>query len=137
MSHIVESMLDVLKDIRDILSGSSTTYTVANYYNSVSAVATGVETDVVTYTVPVSTTAKLLHCQFEGTNISLYKVKINGTTVAQYHTYFSGALNGKQIFEGGAGIGPEYAAGTIIKITTLHNRPNTGDFSGRIVVSEI
>lgn len=108
-----------------------------NTYDEALAVASGSETDVVTYTVPVGKTASLQRVEFSGENIAQYRVYLNGSVIASRRTKQGGDLSGEFVFEGAGEEGLPLAAGDVVRLTTLHGRPANGNFEGRIQVLEI
>lgn len=110
---------------------------VVNEYDEASSVATGVETTVVTYTVPALTAARMVWAEASGTNIADFKVKVNGTTVARKWTWFASGLTAEFNFVAEANRGLILAAGDVVSITAVHARPSPGDFGARIEVIEI
>lgn len=106
-----------------------------NTYNSVSSVANQVLTTIVSYTVPVGKIGFLYRAEVSGSNIAEYELLINAAVEAKKRTYFGSSLN--EEFEFGKGSGLELSAGDQVTVRTIHNRPMTGDFEGRIEVLEI
>ena len=103
-----------------------------NEYGSVTSVASGSSTDVVTYTVPVSKKFYVDVVEYSGTNIAKFDVQINSSVVATKYTNHGDSPSGEFWFN-------RYMldAGDEIKLTIVHMRPYTGDFSGRILGVEI
>lgn len=100
-----------------------------NLYNEVSSVASGVETDLFTYLVPLSPIIHLMRFEIGGSNIGQFKLYFDNTVVRQYMTWFNGTgLTGVWDFTTSGGGGLAVAPGTIIKIKVLHNRPFLGDY---------
>lgn len=108
-----------------------------NTYDEALAVASGSETDVVTYTVPVGKTGSLQRVEFSGENIAQYRVYLNGSKIASSRTKQGGDLSGEFVFEGAGEEGLPLVAGDMVRLTTLHGRPANGNFEGRIQVLEI
>lgn len=107
-------------------------------YSEVSSVASGVETTIVSYTVPIDTIAYLQYSQGSGENVGTYRVKINGTEIAQERTHFGSDLNAHFNFIGGYGSnGKLLSVGDVVILTIEHNRTSPGDFSGRLKIMEI
>mgnify|MGYP000857508316 CR=1 FL=1 len=105
-------------------------------YNEVSSVASGVTTDVLTYTVPGTDTYFLSKIEYSGENVATYWVDINGSTVDKQRTYFGGALNGSFHFSDGTS-GLAVSAGDMIKLRVVHQRPMVGDFNARIQLTQL
>lgn len=114
-------------NVTDPISGN-----LVNYYNEVTAVASGVLTTIQTYTVAVAN-ASLQLVDVSGTNIATYTVLLNGNPLIKKVTYFSGEFNEDFSFASGLGL----VSGDVVTVTVLHNRPTVGDFNSRILVSEI
>ena len=105
---------------------SSATITI-NEFASVSAVATGVLTSIVNYTVPVGKTLYLNLIEYSGENIARFDVLINATLQARRVTYFSGPLSDEFIFSS-----LRVPTGQTVELKIIHVRPEVGDFDGRI-----
>lgn len=103
--------------------------TTINVFNEVNALAQGIETDILTYTVPIGNQFALQLIEYDGSNIARYEVLLNGNVVARKHTYFSGDLHGTFDFRGAFKV----SAGDIIKLRVSHNRPDVGQFSARLL----
>jgi hypothetical protein len=99
-----------------------------NEFSEVTAVASGAETTILTYAVPPSKVLVMDKIEVSGTNISTFKVKIDGNDKARMHTWFNGNLGHVFDFNG-----LQLNAGSIILIRALHNRPTTGDFEARLL----
>lgn len=120
-----KTALDV--NIIDSPEGSS-----VNDFNDVTSVATSVLTTINTYTVPVGTTGIFKQVAVSGTNIAKYEVLLNGSVIDRAYTYFGAPLSVEFKFND-----TTLAAGDIILVRVIHNRPNTGDFNARIQVQEV
>lgn len=114
-----------------------TGHNVRNIYNEVAAVASGVETLIVSYTVPFSKTAVLERISSSGENVGAYKVYLNGVAIDQQRTYYGGDMNALFEFMTGTSDGFLLAAGDIISVKILHTRQFVGNFNARIQVLEI
>lgn len=102
-------------------------------YNEISAVVSGSETTIISYTVPSGKTSKLSEVSGSGENIAEYNLKVNGDVKQKLRTYFGGSLNTIFNFT----VSPTFSAGDIILLSVLHNRPSSADFNGTIKVLEI
>lgn len=109
--------------ITSAVSGS-----VVNIFNQTTGVISGSETVIVSYTVPILKALSLNLCQFSGNNIALFNIYQDTTLIATYRTMFGTSLTGELNFSG-----LTFAAGTMIIIKVLQNRPSSGDFEGRII----
>ena len=110
---------------------------VKNNFNESPSISTGIETLVIGYIVPSLKTAKLQRIEFSGNNIGTYYIYKNGTRFGSKHTWFNGPMHGEFSFLGTTEEGPALVTGDLIELKVLHNRPFSGDFSGRIQVIEI
>lgn len=105
-----------------------------NTFDSVTNVASGSETTIVTYTVLAGTQIALDQVQFSGGNIALYSVYVDADKIATFRTYFGGELSGALTFSGLV-VDP----GSVLTLKVIHDRPYPADFEGRIlgVVSNV
>lgn len=108
-----------------------------NTYNEVLAVASGVETTIVTYTVPSGRIAYLSRTEYSGTNIATYAVKINGTTQDKKRTNYATSLNESTILNSSGNTGIALVAGDVVTVTATHTNASTGDFNSRVETVEI
>lgn len=97
-------------------------------WNEVSAVGANIETTVVSYLTPLLKTTKVKMIDIDGDNIAIYKVKLNGVTIAKKHMWWIPGLNGS--FEFGDGL--ELTAGQTLSVTVEHTRPYVGSFNARV-----
>lgn len=118
--------------------GASPTSITKSNFNEILAVASGVETNILTYTVPAVTSAYLQTISTAGSNIAQYKIYKNAVLIDKKYTMFGMSLDidfdyrNNSIFDEGF----KFNAGDIITINVLHNRPYVGDFNARIQVIE-
>lgn len=103
---------------------------VVNNYNEVTNVASGILTNVLTYTAVNN--GELRHVDVSGTNIAQYEVLVNGIVRDKTYTYFGGKLHHK--FDFGRGI--KFLTGNSIVIRVLHQRPDLGNFNARLHMVE-
>lgn len=108
-----------------------------NIYNEITAVASGVQTQIVVYTVPIGKTAILHRIDTSGDNVARYDVYKNGVAVDTQRTYFGGEFNAHFEYTTGNSSGLAFVGGDIISVKVLHNRPFVGTFEGRIQLLEI
>lgn len=108
-----------------------TTGTILSFFNEISSVASGINTPILTYTVPLGKTDLLEQIEVSGTNIAAYEVYLNSTIFARKRTYFGSSLNELFTFSG-----YKLLAGDTVVVKVLHNRPDVGDFESRIQVIE-
>jgi len=106
-------------------------------YNEVPLVATGVLTTILTYTVPLTKIGILERISVTGENIAYYKILKNAIVIDSKHTNFGTNLNEEFNYSSSADIGMQLAAGDIITVTVLHNRPSLANFAARLQVTEI
>ena len=130
---MAESVLDVLKDIRDNgLSSTAGIQATTETYTEVTSVASATLTTVTTYTVPALKKFYLYFAACSGTNIAEWTVELNSVVIAKQRTYFGGDLNTVLNF-GNGNSGLELAAADVVRVRVEHNRPDVGDFNARIV----
>ena len=109
----------------------------ASTFNQISSVATGVLTIITTYTVPMGIVAYLARVEYSGTNIADYTLYLNGTPIDKKLTYFGGSLETVSNFDVSISVGLQLAPGDVVQTKVLHQRPDPGDFSSRILAMEI
>lgn len=123
--------------INAVIGGTGGTQNPVSTFNSVTSVASSVSTTIVTYTVPALKTANLQRLEVSGTNIAQYDVLINNVLQARRRTYFGSSLNETFDFTAEIDLGFKLNSGDIVKINVIHQRPDLGDFEGRVQVVEI
>lgn len=106
--------------------------TVTNVFDTASSVATSTTTTIVTFTVPALTEFLLLEVEGTGDNIATYEVLIDGAVEATWRTWFNSCMGKSFNFRAGLNQGFSVATGKIILLRVTHERPNVGDFEGRI-----
>lgn len=104
-------------------------------YNEITNIASGASTVIVSYTVPVGSTATLEKIVLSGENIAAYTLTINTNVIDKRRTYFGGALN-TDFDLLSLGKGQQLVAGDVVSVTVLHTRPFVGSFNGRIQVTQ-
>lgn len=108
-----------------------------NTFGSITSLASGTETTIASFTVPVGKTFLLQHCEASGTNIATYSVFVGGTREARLRTFWGDSFNVSFDFDDENGRGLSVAASTIIEIKVIHSRSFTGDFDARILGVEV
>lgn len=116
-----------------VLENNITVGTTTNLFNQISAVAMGITTTIISYTVPVGNDFKLCLVEVGGSNIAEYEVLINGSLNARKRTWFSGPFTDEFIFETNLAGGIVVPSGQIISVQVTHDRPDLGDFEARIL----
>lgn len=111
-----------------ITSGTVASGIVTNTFNEITSLASGVETTVVLYTVPSGKTFNLNQIHFSGGNVATYAAYVGVSKLAVSRTMFGGDLTGDMNF-----INLSVPALSVIKLTVIHNRPNTATFDGNII----
>ena len=106
-----------------------TSYTV---YDTVAAVAAGVETTILTFVVPATVT-HLVRVDFGGDNIGTYKMYWGTDEMDQYITYWT-EFNGRWEYSISGGVGVQIPSGAVVTIKVLHVRPNPGDFYAKLTL---
>lgn len=117
----------------NIVSGSPTSSNAVSTFDTAPSVASGVETTIVTYTVPSGKTGKLNRTEFGGENIAVFNLYLNGDLIHRRRTFFGDGLSEDMNFEGGIDLDD----GDVLVLKVLHNRPDSGDFEARIQTTEI
>lgn len=116
-----------------VLENNITVGNATNIFNSVSSVVSGITTNLISYTVPSGNSFKLCNIEVGGSNIAQYDVFINGLLSARKRTWFSGPFTENFLFETNLAGGVVVATGQVILVQVTHNRPDVGDFEGRIL----
>ncbi len=116
----------------NVVSGSSAGVE-KTFFSSISSVASGSETTILTYIVPLLVDSFLKRIEVSGSNIAVYNIYVDTVLIARKRTYFGSALNSD--FDFAAGI--KYVSGQTIEVKVLHGRPTTGDFEARLQVNEV
>jgi hypothetical protein len=114
------------------LPPSLTTFSV---FNAISSVANGTLTPILTYTVGAGLTNYLGTIEVSGTNMAQFEVYINGTLSARKRTSLI-EFNETFDFTGTEQTGITLAAGTVVQVQVIQNRPNLGDYEARIVYAQ-
>jgi len=115
----------------NIVSGASGSE-LYEQFNEVASVATSALTSILTYTVPAGKEFKFMYAEAGGTNISDYRVKVNGTRISRKRTYLNGDMWVPFDFRIGDSSGKILVAGDVLIIETIHDRPDPGDFEARM-----
>lgn len=108
-----------------------------NIFNEVASVASGVETLIVSYTVPVGKTAVLHRISTSGDNVGRYNLYLNGQLYDAQRTYYGGEFNATFDFTTGTANGVSLNVGDFLQVKILHTRQYVGNFNARIQVLEI
>lgn len=130
-----QSAIEVVSVPAD-LDGSDgvSNYEAVSAYDETLSVASGSESSIVSYTVPIDAKFYLSQIQASGENIGTYRVALDGITIAKSRTWFNGSMEAIFNFQSGSrGLGLLIETGSVIEVFALHNRPNAGDFEGRIL----
>jgi hypothetical protein len=97
-------------------------------YGEISSIPSASETNILSYTVPVATTFFFLRASVSGTNLAIYKVKVNGTTQETKRTWWTKFNEDFELsLQNNKGL--ELSAGDIVTVTVLHNSASLGDFN--------
>jgi hypothetical protein len=136
--NVVATDLDIrnltfLQDKVDV-SGSSISIldnkTLVNTYASVSSIASGALTTILTKNVSVP--SKLMFCSASGENIAKYDILLNGNVLSSSRTYFGNSLNVNFNFDKGISL----INGDVVTVRVIHNRPSPGDFNANVLILE-
>jgi hypothetical protein len=106
--------------------------TYVSVFSDVTLVPSFVPTTVNSYVVPVGKSGSLTKIDVSGTNIALYTIMVNGSTIDQRYTYFGSSLNEHFEFSANGQGGYPITAGDTVVVQVIHVRPTTGDFGARI-----
>jgi hypothetical protein len=117
--------------------GSATSSDPVNKYGEVSAVASAMETTLVSHTAAIGKTTYLQGASSSGQNIADYKVKVNGTVIDRKLTNFGANPNVDFFFDGYLNLGYLLNVGDIVTVTVIHSRPYTADFNGKLKLIEV
>lgn len=102
-----------------------------NVYGESTGVLQGVETTLVTYTVPVGKIAYLHRVECSGENIARYQITLNAVVFATRRTHHGSGLTTDFEFTGPDSGSCVLQPGDTVEVLTLHNRPFSGDFEAR------
>jgi hypothetical protein len=119
--------------INVVVQDSGIVSNLVSKYSEITAVASGSQINVVTYTVPAGMTAFVQKINVAATNIGIFEVLINGIVQDKGYTYFSGGMN--LVFDFKEGL-PLVATDNVV-VRAVSNRPDPSNFNGRIQVLEI
>lgn len=119
--------------INVVVNNNTTPANTNTLFGHVSAVAAGITTDLLSFTVPVGKIFNLCRIEVSGSNIAEFDVYIDGAVAARKRTWFGSPLDAEFIFETNLLGGLLVAAGQTILIQVTHLRPDLGDFECRIL----
>lgn len=136
-SNIIEPNADGSLNV-NIVSTPSAGNTVKNIYNEANSVASGADTLLVQYTVPMGITNSVLQrISVSGENIAKFTVFVNGTKIDTRRTFLGSSLSEYFEFITGSSDGFILNPSDLLVVRLVHTRPYVGDFEGRIQVLEI
>lgn len=115
-------------DVNIVSSGSADGLTIT--YNEISSIGSGSETLLATLTAPLAG-ARIQKVDVSGNNVALFRVKIDGNTIATKRTWWSN-FNEKFEFESFVN-GLLLTSGQVLTVTVLHERPYLGAFEATIM----
>jgi hypothetical protein len=119
----VTNTLDVNLVSTDLSESTSQFFKITN-------IAAGIETDIATLTVPANHEYQLERIALSGNNVATYTLYVDGSPLEERRTYW-GYFN--ETFNFTSDGQPEsIEAGSVIRVTALHNSQSNGDFSARI-----
>lgn len=99
-------------------------------YFEISSVGAGSETTIITVTAPVGG-KRIQKVDFGGDNKALFRVKVDGSTVATRRTWWT-HFNESVSFEGFVN-GLFLTVGQVLTVTVIHNRPYLGAFEATVM----
>jgi hypothetical protein len=108
----------------------SATYTTKVVFNAITSVASGIETTIVSYTVPVGKKVLLHKSDMSGTNVSKFTMYLNGNPLSVQRVYYT-EFNAKMDFSG-----LYLTGGDILVLKVIHNMSSLGDFEANIQIDE-
>lgn len=108
-----------------------TTLDPKNIYAEILGIASGVTTDILSFTATTDGILSLV--SVSGTNIAEYMLEVNSVIQSKSRTYFGSSLDREIKF----GDGFKFNIGDVIKIRVVHQRPSLGNFNTTISYKEI
>lgn len=108
-------------------------YTAKTFYAEILSVPSSIETDILTYTVPLGKSALLSLIEASGTNIAEYTVYVNGNPISKRRTMFGSNLNCTLSF---ANDGFILTSNDVVVVKVLHLRPYLGTFNTNLQLKE-
>lgn len=123
----------VKNSTNDPIPVNSTPADGVSVYGEAAAVVNGIETNVVTYTVPAGKKLFLSAAEMEGDNVAAFRVKQDGTTIARArfsYTQFTGRVS----FEALPSAALLIPAGVVLTVAVYQEaRESSGNYSARIL----
>lgn len=122
-------------DVNIVNNSSISNY--INKYAEITGVASGISTQIDSYTVPTGKKAFLQRVDLNGNNIAEYTISVNSSPVGKRTTYFtllSSTVDFNSSIEALPGM--QLLAGDIVKVEVLHNRSFVGNFNSRLQIIE-
>lgn len=96
-------------------------------YSSISSLAAGALTNILSYTVPAGKTLVLDKAEVSGCNVAEYSVEVNAVIKGVRRTYW-GNFNADFSFNK-----LQVAEGLVVRIKVIHSRPVVGDFNATLL----
>jgi len=99
-------------------------------HNEISAVASGVESTIITLVAPVGG-YRIQKVEVSGDNYALFRIKLNGTTISNKRSWwceFNETFNFEDFVNGLL-----ITSGQTLTVTVLHNRPSVGSFETTVM----
>lgn len=126
-------------NVKVVDEGPSTTVTTPLLFAEISSVPAGVETIIVTYTVPPGVFSFLVLIDVAGINNALYSIYRNTLVIDKQYTTYGAPLNSQFTFEVPLESTPglQLAGGDVIKVTVLQQSASLGTFSAKIQAVEM
>lgn len=139
--HYGDNVLKVNSDgsinVTIVPSTDTTDAQVINRYGEANAVISGATTQIASYTVPMGKVSILQKVECSGENVAKFQVLVNGVAQATQRTYWGSGFNLLFDFTTGQDNGFVLAAGDVVSVTVLYNRPYVGDFEARIQIYQV
>lgn len=111
--------------------------TVESIFSEIFAVAQGVTSTILTYTVPSGQDNYLLQIDVSGTNIATYDVLVDGVQFARTRTYYSGPFTG--VIHLGSSLidAPKLLTAQVLTVTVTNIPTDPGDYEARLQYIEV
>lgn len=106
--------------------------TAINEFSEALLVVNGLETTILTYTVPPGKTAYLSRIDVSGENIARYEVYVDAELIARKRTWFGQGLNDTFDLTLSSRRGLVVQPGEIIRVKVIHERPFPATFEARL-----
>jgi hypothetical protein len=117
-----------------VLISEGSSLTLLSLFNTADQLPQNVETTLIQYVVPASRKAFVQFVDISGENLGLYKVKLNGQTIARRRTWWATGLDAQIIFAMPGSNGLELFESDTLTVTVENVRIGLADFEARALV---